>query len=137
AAIFDVPGGKVGQLHPHQRRDLIGAEAGDKVIGHGGQQPAVVGQKGGALDLFQHGVDHLHLVDAALDVAGGKGVALPREGEGRLAVQMVPPLDKVGGVVVAGAAHRGEGVVGVDVHPVQRVHNVDEAGKVDADILVH
>ena len=50
---------------------------------------------------------------------------------------MVPPFHKIGGVVIAGAAHRGEGVVRIDVDAVQGVHHVDEARKVDADVFVH
>ena len=64
-------------------------------------------------------------------------MALPGKGQGRFAVQMVPALGKGGGVIVAGAAHRGERLVGVDIHAADRVDDADEACKVDADVVFH
>jgi len=64
-------------------------------------------------------------------------VALPGKGQGGLTVQMVPAFGKGGGVVVAGAAHGGEGLVGIHVHAAQGVHHADKPGKVDANIVVH
>ena len=64
-------------------------------------------------------------------------MALPGKGQGGLAVQVVPALHKGGGVIVTGAAHGGKGLVGVHVHAAQGVHDIDEARKVDANIVVH
>ena len=73
----------------------------------------------------------------SLDVAGLEGVALPGKGQCGFAVQMVPALGKGGGVVVAGAAHGGKGLVGVHIHAADGVDDADEACKVDADVVVH
>ena len=102
---LDVPVGKIAQLHAHQRTDLILREVGDETVRSGVHDLGKAHEQGRGLDLVQHGVDDLHLVDAALDIAGGKGVALPGKGQGGLTVQMVPAFGKGGGVVVAGAAH--------------------------------
>ena len=64
-------------------------------------------------------------------------MALTGKSQSGLAVQMVPALGEGGGVVVAGAAHRGEGLVGVDVHAADGVDDVDEARKIDAEVVLH
>ena len=50
---------------------------------------------------------------------------------------MVPPLHKGGGVVVAGAAYRGERLIGVHVHAAQCINNVDEPCKIDANVVLY
>ena len=136
-AALDVPAGEVPQLHPDQRGDLLLRKAGHEAVGNGVHELGETHQNGGGLELVRHGVDDLHLVDAALDVAGSESVALPRKGQRALAVQMVPALGEGGGVIVAGAAHRGEGLIGVDVHAAYGIDDADEARKVDADVVVH
>ena len=64
-------------------------------------------------------------------------MALAGKGQRGLAVQMVPALGKGGGVVVAGAAHRGERLIGVHVHTAQRINDVDKPCKIDADVVLH
>ena len=64
-------------------------------------------------------------------------MTLTGKGQSGLAVQMVPALHKGGGVIVAGAAHRSERLIGVDIHAAQRIDDADEARKVDADVMVH
>ena len=59
------------------------------------------------------------------------------KGQSTLAVQMVPALGKGGGVIVAGAAHRGERLIGVDIHAAHGIDDADEARKIDAEVLVH
>ena len=50
---------------------------------------------------------------------------------------MVPALGEGGGVIVAGAADGGEGLIGVDVHAADGVDDADKARKVDADVVAH
>ena len=102
---FNIPLRKIAQLHAHQCADLILGKAGNKAVGNSIQNLGKAHQQRRGLDLVQHGIDHLHLVDAALHIAGLKGVALAGKGQRSLAVQMVPPLHKGGGVVVARAAY--------------------------------
>ena len=64
-------------------------------------------------------------------------MALTGKGQSALAVQMVPALGKGGGIIIAGAAHRGERLIGVDIHAAHGIDDADEARKVDAEVLVH
>ena len=64
-------------------------------------------------------------------------MAFAGKGQCGLTVQMVPALYKGGGIVVSGAAHRGERLIGVDIHAAQRIDDADEACKVDADVMIH
>ena len=64
-------------------------------------------------------------------------MALAGKSQRSLAIQMVPALHKGGGVVVTGAAHRGERLIGIHVHTAQRINNVDKPCKIDADIVLH
>ena len=82
----------VPQLHLHQATDVLIGQAGDEGGGHGIQHLLIALEDGRGGGLVHDGTDHGHLVLAALVVAVVKGVALPGEAQGLLAVEVVDAL---------------------------------------------
>ena len=125
--------GGVGQLIPHHGADEIGGDRCSKAIAHGLHHRSVAGEDGGGHGLLHHGLDDLHLVDAALIVAVDKGVALTDVVQSFVAVQLVDAL----GVVDGGGSDGGvEVVLGIHLNAAQGVNDFLESAEVYPEVVV-
>ena len=124
--------------HLHQVRNLVVADIGDEIVGQSLEQILVISQNTGRGRLFDDGLNDFHLVPAALVVAVGEGVPLPAEGQGFLALQMIPALTEAEASVTITlyiARCSIKCVVRIHINAAQSVHDVDKAPEIDAAIV--
>ena len=125
---LDGPAGAVGELHVDEPGHVLLAHVCLHAVAHAGDDLAGVGEDGGRHGFLQDRGQHRFLVAASLVVPVPEAVPLPGEGKGLLPVQGVDALPE-------GVPARLEGVLGLDVHAPQGVHDGDKGRKVHPGVV--
>ena len=133
AVAYHVPAAAAGQLVTDDFRDRvvrnICLHTSCGAVQHGG----VVGEDGRTGGLVQNTLDDCHLIFAPLSVAGGKGVALPAEGQRFVAVDGIPAFVEV----IAGNISGVEGVIRINLDTAQGVDDIHKTVKVYTEVIIH
>lgn len=133
AVLADLPGWHALKLHFDEAADLVLADVGGETARETIENFGIFGQNDSrTADFLDDGADDILLVLDAVTIAGGVGFALTGEGKGHGAVHMNIPFGD--GNLAVGPRH--ELLVRININATDGVHEVDDGGEIDFEIII-